>query len=414
MARIRKLDIWLDGFGHVAQLESRHWNELRCRYDKATLKRWPQNAPILSCSLPLREGRADARAFCRGLLPEGKALDALAADAGVAVTNTFDLLRRYGRDVAGALVIAEDDSRQRDRPPPTYELYEPEELAQAVANLDESPLDIRADSELSVAGLQDKLLLVRDADGWARPRYGYPSTHILKAEDPRFEGLIEYEAQCLALACALGLAEQEAELAVIAGRSCLIAPRFDRTRDGEEVRRIHQEDLCQAMGIDPSDMRGRAKYEADGGPGFRDLAHLLDAHADDGVAQLERLAAAMTFTVLIGNADAHGKNLSILYREPSKAELAPLYDTVPTRLWPQLRSDAAMAVSGKRDLDAIGFDDLRREATSWGLSSRLAETAVIGLAERARELMREKTLPRSSPVAKYVLRQAERILAAKR
>lgn len=409
MATTRRLGVWLDGVGHIADLESRHWNELRCRYDETAHARWPRNTPLISCSLPLRTGRKDARAFCRGLLPEGRALDHLAAKAGVSVMSTFELLRRYGRDIAGALIIAEEDP-DASRPQPTSEPYSPETLATAVASLEDLPLGIHDDSELSLAGLQDKLLLVRSGEGWSRPVHGYPSTHILKAEDPRFPGLIEAEAECLALAHALGLAEAEAEVAVLAGRPCLIVPRFDRVWRGEAIARIHQEDLCQAMGVDPAGNRGRAKYESAGGPGFGDMASLLDAYSDDGLHELEQLAAAMTFTVLIGNADAHGKNLAIIYREPGKASLAPLYDTVPTRLWSKLRADAAMAVSGKRDFEAITVTDLEREAASWGLPRAYAQRTVLRVAEHARELSSNGTLPVTSRVASAVRQRAERLL----
>jgi len=93
----------------------------------------------------------------------------MAANAGLAAADTFGLLARYGRDVAGALVITEEDE-----PPDATEFgvdfYDSESLAQAVAELDDFPLGAHEDSELSLAGIQDKLLLVRSADGrWGRP-----------------------------------------------------------------------------------------------------------------------------------------------------------------------------------------------------------------------------------------------------
>jgi serine/threonine-protein kinase HipA len=88
---------------------------------------------------------------------------------------------------------------------------------------------------------------------------------------------------------------------------CLIVSRFDRREIAEgPPERIHQEDLCQATGIDPTNLRGRAEYERARGPGFKRLAELLSEHALDVGGELDKLVGVMTFNVPIGNADAHG------------------------------------------------------------------------------------------------------------
>ncbi|HZJ02287.1 MAG TPA: HipA domain-containing protein, partial [Thermoleophilia bacterium] len=269
MAKSERLGVWLDGI-RVADLERRHWNEIRCRYTAEALDLWPGNSPVISCSLPVTERPLDAAPFCMGLLPEGKALDALAREAGVATRDAFGLLRRFGRDVAGALVISEDPPEVRK---PDVEPYSEESLARAVEEVEAFPLGVHDDSELSLAGLQDKLLLVRtDGGGWGRPLHGRPSTHLLKIDDPLRSGLVVAEAHCLRLAKAVGLTDIEIELDEFAGRSCLIVSRFDRVIGSDGLRRVHQEDLCQALGVDPGLQRGRAKYERAGGPGFERAA----------------------------------------------------------------------------------------------------------------------------------------------
>lgn len=80
----------------------------------------------------------------------------------------------------------------------------------------------------------------------------------------------------------------------------------------------------------------------------------------------------MTFNVLIGNADAHGKNLSLLHDPLGTTRLAPLYDTVPTVLWPKLRTASAMRVNGKEDLDSITIEDIAAEARQWGYARNFA------------------------------------------
>jgi serine/threonine-protein kinase HipA len=126
--------------------------------------------------------------------------------------------------------------------------------------------------------LQNKVLLVALPNGgWARPVHGHPSTHILKVDDLRHPGLVDAEAACLQLARAAGLTSITAELTNLGATRCLIVSRFDRCETvAGPPGRIHQEDVCQATGIDPADARGRAKYERAGGPGRPQAGHTLE------------------------------------------------------------------------------------------------------------------------------------------
>jgi serine/threonine-protein kinase HipA len=406
--KAKRLGVWLDGV-RVADLEQPRWPQIRCRYTEAGLAKASLNSPLLSCSLPLAARPQDASPFCRGLLPEGQALQALAARAGVAVNATFELLARYGRDVAGALVISAEEPAPQNF---GAESYSSTELAAAVEELDEYPLGVHDDSELSLAGLQDKLLLVRLEDGtWARPLGGRPSTHILKVDDDRYPGLITAEAHCLALARAMGLTSVDCELIELSGRSCMIVSRFDREMSPEGVRRIHQEDLCQALGIDPDGARGRAKYEDGGGPSLRQLARLLDGYATAPQEQLDRLVAAITFTVAIGNADAHGKNLALLHPTPEAVALAPLYDTVPTALWPKLRSQAAMAIGGQIELADVSLADICREARSWPHPEERAREVAVKTVGELTSALDDEVIPSDSGVTTLVRERASQLLS---
>lgn len=407
MAKVERLGVWLDG-RRIADLERRHWNELRCRYTAEALDRWPSNSPVISCSLPLQVKPQDAAAFCRGLLPEGQALQALATQARLPTYDTFGLLRRYGRDVAGALVVSQDE------PSPGafgVEEYRGDGLADAVNALDEFPLGVHDDSELSLAGLQDKLLLVELGTGrWGRPLRGRPSTHILKRDDPRHPGLVAAEADGLTLAAAAGLTTIDHRLLDIDGTPCLVVSRFDRrvTRDG--VDRVHQEDVCQATATDPDGQRGRAKYQRAGGPGFREVAALLDAHAVDPARELDRLVAVVTFTVLIGNADGHGKNLALLHPDGATVTLAPLYDTVPTALWPKLRTEAAMTVGGRSSLASVTLDDIVAEATTWDHPADRARQVAVGTITTVSDALEAGALAEDSPVRSLVRTRVEQLM----
>lgn len=357
---------------------------LMCEYDERILDRIPGGTPLLSCSLPVGAVPRDASAWARGLLPEGNHLARLAAAADVAASDTFGLLRRYGRDVAGAFEIVSEDAPPRT---PTFDTYSVAGLADEVAGLDDSSLGIHDDSELSIAGLQDKLLVVRTVDGrWARPRYGYPSTHILKRDNRTHPGLVAAECASLRLARDVGLSDFEAWLEVVGNEEVLFVQRFDRRVSDGTVTRLHQEDLLQALGISPDAMQGRAKYQMSGSlgpPSWWHMADLLDTYAPDRELELKKLFRAMVFTLLVGNADAHAKNFALLL-EDGFATLAPLYDITPTQLWPRLRRTLAFSIGDKFDPGSISFDDLLLEAARWGFDRESARRAADDLIDRMR------------------------------
>jgi serine/threonine-protein kinase HipA len=392
MARRDPLQVWLYGH-HVAELTSSRPGEVVCRYTPEALDIWKSNTPLLSCSLPLRPQRQQAGLFFRGLLPEGRHLQAIAARANVPTFDTFGLLARYGKDVAGAAVIATDYPGER---PGDVEPYSDETLRNEVAALPERPLGLHDDSELSLPGLQDKMLLIELESGrWGRPIHGRPSTHILKVEDRRFPGMAEMEAACLRLARADELTSVNVVTPVIGGIPCLIVSRFDRRNEHGTVIRIHQEDACQALNRDPDANRGRGKYESSGGPSLREIASLLEFFSPDPVSELIRLVRTVTFTLLIGNADAHGKNIGLIHVAPGDVHLAPLYDTVPTALWPPLPTTAAMTVSGRHNLATITIDDVVAEATHWRLDPETARAAAQTTAQHLLSALEQSLAPGS-------------------
>lgn len=380
------------------------------RYLPETLDAYSVNVPLLSCSLPVRKGRFNATAFFDGVLPEGQHRATLAARAGVAAQDTFGLLARYGRDVAGALVVVDPSRPEDDRVSGVIELHG-DELVAEVASIPDQPLGIHDDSELSLAGLQDKMLLVDMGSGrWGRPVGGAPSTHILKLDHRRYSGVVAAEAEALALARAAGLTTITSEIRRFGEVDCLIVSRFDRVvaADGT-VRRIHQEDACQATGRPPT-----SKYEVrqrGRGPSFDDVAMLLDAYASDPLAELDRLAAVATFTALIGNADGHGKNLAFLHRSPGVISLAPLYDTVPTVLFRGLTIDAAMSIGGTVTLDAVDAAAIVRSAKRWHHHADRAAASAAGVAVSVLGAIDNAVIDPDGQLASLVRKRAPRFLA---
>ncbi len=380
----RSQAVWLAG-QHIGHLTSTSRETVAFEYTDEVLEHWPMNTPLLSCSLPVRPGRHSTRAFFAGLLPEGDHRRFLAQQAHCLPTDVFALLDRFGQDVAGAVVVGEAVAT---RPVARREAYSEAELAAEVDGLLDRPLAVHDDSELSLPGLQDKMLLVRTDDGgWARPVHGYPSSHILKIDDRRHPGLVHAEHTALTIARAAGISAAASRLERIGALDCIVVERFDR-EPGNPPLRIHQEDACQALGLDLEALAGRAKYEADGGPSLRQIARLLQEWAADPREELLRLLDQVTFTVAIGDADAHGKNISVLHPEPGRIGLSPLYDTVPTGLWPNLRKRAAMSIGGAVDLPDVTLDDILNEARRWGLPERQGRQRVEGTLDRIADACR--------------------------
>ena len=373
----RRLELWTQG-SRVGRLEFKKRVLLTYEPDYVTLR--GVGRPGVSCSLLCSDQSIDATAWCRGLLPEGQHLATLAANIGVSTGDTFGLLRHYGRDVAGAFEVL--DPVAPNRKTPAIVRYTDDDLRNEVESVADGsvPLGIHDDSELSLAGVQNKLLLVQTQSGWARPTGGFPSTHIMKLDPQNRRGLVNAEHHSLLLARSVGLNAAVSHLADHSGITCIIVERFDRQvtdnpKTGPIVKRLHQEDLLQALGSDPGAQQGRVKYQASPQqPSLWHLAEFIRRFGDD--ADLFRLLSYVTFNTVIGNGDAHARNYSLLLDDVGAVALAPLYDTVPTALWPELKDRNALWVNDQTKLSAVTRTDLLLEAQRWGLESSLAAATI--------------------------------------
>jgi len=367
----QELAVWL--YGHVVATVESERRRLRLRYTQEALEGYPGGSPLLSLALPVSGvpfGSGVVRPFLEGFLPEGEPRRAIADELGLRADDTFGLIRALGRDCAGAVVIQPVDDPAP--PPSTTTTADPlteDELSDLIANLRTAPLGANDRVRISLAGVQEKLLLTRLPDGrWGRPVDGTPSTHILKPEIRGFPNTVENEAFCLRLATHLGLPAADAETAEVRGRAVIVVSRYDRLVEADgRVERIHQEDLCQAMGIPPV-----RKYQEDGGPSLRNVAGILAA-TDPG--SLPTLLRAVVLHVLVGNGDAHGKNYSLLHDPSGALRMAPLYDIMSTLYY---RDDRlAMHIDDVRRTDRVTTDRILNEATSWGMSRRTA-SGIVG------------------------------------
>ncbi|MCK5826993.1 type II toxin-antitoxin system HipA family toxin [Candidatus Bipolaricaulota bacterium] len=348
----------------VGNLEQDDSGLMQFSYNQAWLEK--PGAMPLSRSLPLQSDMFSgkkARPFFAGILPEEGPRKKVAEILGISDINDFAMLERIGGECAGAVslfpegVAPTDPKNARNR-----ELTEPE-LRQLIAELPNRPLMVGTDGlRLSLAGAQDKVpVIVRD-NRLSLPLDGTPSTHILKPEPDRFPGLAANEIFCMTLAQAVGLNVPNTEYRLIGKKSCILVQRYDRTTDdGGSTIRLHQEDFCQALGFPPE-----RKYQAEGGPMLSDCISLLRDWSTAPVLDIPSFINGLIFNVLIGNADAHGKNYSLLY-SGGERRLSPYYDLVSTLAWPSLSKNLAMKIGGCESVNAFTMGDWKRMAKKAGL-----------------------------------------------
>ncbi len=352
------------------------------RYDAAYLASGA--AQPISRSLPLSL-TPTLTSWFGGLLPGAELRAHLARRLGVSDRNDLALLAGTAGDCPGALTL-----EAADRPPVRSPRREPlpwPEVAAAVSMEPRVPLlALMLDEQelrLCLAGSQDKLPVCVDATGQlSLPAGGAPSTHVIKAAPGSRPDLVGNELLCLRLAAAVGLPVVEAWLAPTEV-PLLVSTRYDREPAPDPaagVIRLHQEDLAQALGLPTT-----ARYEPEGGPSLAAIFDLLARVSERALADRQTLLDWVVFNLLIGNADGHAGNLSLLYGDPAGGQgcrLAPLRDLTCTAISPGWTQRQAQAIGGQDrpgKVDAAAWD---RFAAEVGIKPRFVRQRVLHLAGR--------------------------------
>ena len=370
----------------------------------------------LSRHLPLQtapfEDRA-TRVFFANLLPEGAVRTQVARQVGVSSDNVFGLLEAIGGDCAGALsLVSEDRALIRTD---SYRPIADDSLASELETLSAHPLLAGEDKiRLSLAGAQNKLPIYWDGKGYALPEGGSPSTHILKTAIPQLKHSVLNEVFCMNLAARIGLNVPGAEVVTIGYQQVYRVERYDRKLgpDGT-IERLHQEDFCQALGIPPE-----LKYENEGGPGFKDCFQLVEEWSDEPLLDRQQLLYWALFNFIIGNADAHGKNLSFLYAD-GVVRLAPFYDLISTAVYERINNKFAMKMGGQKDPRYLQASNLKHFVEEIGIDIRTVRNAIKQMAanvERQSIRLAEEyhLLPESASITDDILRIIQqRIVKAK-
>ena len=346
----------------------------------------------LSVSMPLADITYPHKAvspYLWNLLPENlNVLQRWGQQYHVSAANPLKLLTYVGADVPGAAQfipparLEEIQSAQR----PTIEWMSIDELAERLRQLRADIAAVRRPEDIgkmSLPGAQAKTAYYWDKERnrWGVPGGRTPTTHIIKPCIPGFDGLVENEYLCQDIAARLGMPTAKSHVLAL-DQTYIVVERYDRIPpplDSLFVQRIHQEDMCQALGLMPT-----KKYQEDGGPNIAQIVTLIRRVSAEPEVDVERFLKANIFNWLIGGTDAHAKNYALLISEGDEVRLAPLYDISSQLPYPELIAQrVAMKIGEHYDIALVRLSDWQNVARTCAVEE---EGLVAAIADMAKAL----------------------------
>ncbi len=329
-----------------------------------------------------------------GLLPDNEdVLRRWARDLDASSTSVTSLLSTdIGLDCAGAVQFVRPETahlrNKRDSHVDWFADSQVEELLKELHTDNTGWHGRNSAGQFSLAGAQAKTALRFDerTERWGDPRGNEPSTHILKPAVPGFDDQEVNEHLCLNAARKLGLRAAKTEVRSFGAERALVVTRFDRYRDPAtgQWQRLHQEDMCQALGVHPA-----TKYQFEGGPSAATVAALLRRVLPVPIAETEvwRFVDALIFNWLIGGTDAHAKNYGLVHSR-DQIRLAPLYDIssfLPYDDSKGHKPKLAMKIGGEYKLKRVGRRQWVKFAEELGLAPKGVLDRASSMAERVSE-----------------------------
>ena len=351
--------------------------------------RGTRGAYPLSLSMPLaaeEHGPAVVQAFLWGLLPDNeRVLDRWAKKFQVSARNVFALISHVGEDCAGAIQFVRPDRLEalKSGKDDIVEWLDEPAIAKRLQTLREDHAAWRLPrdtGQFSLAGAQPKTALLLQKGRWGIPSGRIPTTHILKPPTGHFDGHAENEHLCLLLARHLGLPVADTKVMRFEKEIAIVIERYDRQISGNDIVRIHQEDICQARGILPT-----KKYQNEGGPSPLDIIELLRTYSTDREADVDTFIDALGFNWLIAGTDAHAKNYSLLLAEGPNVRLAPLYDIASILPYDEVdlqKIKLAMKIGDEYKLSQIGLRQWQKFARETRLDADKVRAGIIQMAEQ--------------------------------
>lgn len=305
--------------------------------------------------------------FLGGYVPEGNHRERMAAKRRIDKEDLFALLSEFGGSIAGAVTLRAQEETSPYRP--SYEPLNDRELAVRLRHaLEDSDQGIADDSRSTLPGYQPKVLAAFLNGSWAYPHGRAHSTYILKPQVPSRPHRIFDEHYSHLLTRRMGLSRYDSRIHRAGRMTYLAIERFDRMVDGDQVRTLHQEDLAQALGLDWRN--ADAKFQDPAWPSdprratVRRIGELLGS-IPGGDAAVDMWIRQLTYSVAIGNNDAHAKNVALIHRSAG-SELSDIYDALPNLFQKELvKWDLAMAIDGQFDHRKISVPRILAEVASW-------------------------------------------------
>ena len=397
---VEPLDVWLYG-KRLARLTPPNPGRIHYRLDftEEALDTYGEGRRILSLALPISRapvadaggGRLPVTNFLEGLLPEGNLRQQLAAAQRVPTSDLAALLKVVGGDCAGAVQFLREGATA---PEPFVRELTREQITRMVTDLPTYSFPDGGMPQASLAGVQDKLLLTDLGGGrWGLPENGAASTHIIKPEPQQgaIPDLIAAEDWTLRVAAAAGLPASESRIEQFDPRKAIVITRYDRDNAGG---RIHQEDLCQSLGLPPQSKYETLREARSQGSRLSRVIALAAAQAAGDPTELRTgLLSQVVYNVAMGNGDAHSKNYSILIGKRGEVSLAPLYDSAPVMFIAERFNSIGHVINGKTSIREVTADDLVAEAKTWGLPIKLAQQTIESTLDATRSAIERTPEP---------------------
>jgi len=343
------------------------------QYDKSWI-----NSPAghrLSVALPLQDEpylADDSYAYFTNLLPEGKILNVISRKLQIPVSNQFELLKAVGGDCAGAVSLFEDGALPPKPEDHSYKILTDDHLAKIIDELPENPfLADQKGVRLSLAGAQEKLPVSLKNNKIRISMNGAPSSHILKTPIKDLHETVENETFCMMLAKRMGLTVPDVRIAKINKTPLYIIDRYDRKTENSRIVRLIQEDFCQALNIN-----AQLKYT----PTLEACFSLIRNESAVQIKDTKRLLQLVIFNGLIGNSDAHAKNISFIHGE-NGTTLAPFYDLLSTYVYPYAKKMAKKIGDGRhfQFLSPKHFERFSRETQ---IKYKIVKDTILTMAEK--------------------------------
>jgi len=358
-------------------------------------KEWEQSGYEISPHLTFGKTIASGvvKRFLENLLPEGKGLDDLTTFTHISKNNIFGLIQAMGFETSGALSFGNIDQNIA----PLFRPITKEELTQRIDEIESKSIIIWDKKQrLSLAGVQEKLPVLIKGTEMGLADGGLSSTHILKFQTKRNENIVINEYFCMSLAKEAGLMVASVSLQKYGEHPVLIVERFDRVVHNDTIKRLHIIDGCQML-----DLPSSYKYERNFGSG-RDVAKIREGASFTKLfetaslckvpasAKLQILDWAI-YTLIIGNADAHGKNISFFVNH-SGITVAPYYDMLSIIMHESVDHELAMAYGDEFNADQILGYPLREFAEQTGLNPKLVSTRIQTVCKKVKKTLDTHTI----------------------